>query len=94
MTEKNGRKSLVVTDQTIINEMINEEKESLEAQASNIKEGVQSFVIMTSVQQKVMKEVAPVVDECKRFNKISEKNDKTVKSMLFKLENMQSDVKQ
>ena len=82
------RKSLVVTDETVINDIINEEKKSLEQQAANIKEGVQSFVISTNVRQSIMKDVQPVVEECKRFNKISERNDKTVKQMLFTLQNM------
>ena len=82
------RKSLVVTDETVINDIINEEKKSLEQQAANIKEGVQSFVISTNVRQSILKDVQPVVEECKRFNKISERNDKTVKQMLFTLQNM------
>ena len=40
-----------------------------------------------------MKQLKPVIEECQRFNKISERNDKTVKQMLFTLQNIQHDVR-
>ena len=80
-----------MTDEDIVKAMINEDKTNLVAQADKIKDGLQNFVIMTAVKDRLLGEIKPLIEQTIKFNKISEKNDKHVRKMIQTLELTQTE---
>lgn len=52
--------------------MINDDRQNLEGKAGKMKDGLQNFVIMTAVKDKVLLELKPMVEDTIRLNKLAE----------------------